>query len=160
MPTGSPEFRFFVQIDLSRDHLEYADLFSSGVLLFVVLDLVRDRQKHADLLAPDFLFFIKLDAVRDRLTRAVLHSPGFMNLVQLDLVRRSPEACRLPPLTLNSTLCCVVFQCSHQSVAPPQGVPLRSVLHANRVLNVLKCDEHTLRWLTDDNNFEASTESL
>ena len=39
---------------------------------FVQLDLVRNRLKRADLFSSDFLVFVQLDLVRDRLKRPVL----------------------------------------------------------------------------------------
>ena len=96
VPICSPGFLFFVQLDLTRDRLNRADLASSGFLFLVQLDLVRDRLKRAELASSGFLFFVQLDLVRDRLKRADLYSPDFLFLVQLliDHVRRSPEACR------------------------------------------------------------------
>ena len=46
VPTCSPGFLFFVWLDLVRNRLKRADLFSSDFLVFVQLDLVRDRLKR------------------------------------------------------------------------------------------------------------------
>ena len=77
---------------------------SPGFLFFVQLDLVRDRLKRADLLSSGFLVFVQLDRVHDRLDGVDLYSSGFLFLVQLDLVRRSTETLRSTRLTLNSKL--------------------------------------------------------
>ena len=42
-------FLFIVLLDLVRDHLKRADLFSSGFLVLVQLDLSRDCLTRADL---------------------------------------------------------------------------------------------------------------
>ena len=95
---------FFVQLDLVRDRLKRAGLFSSGFRFYVQLDLARDRLKRANLYSPEFRFLVQLDLVHNRLKFADLYSPGFLFLVQLDLVCRSTEARRLTRLAVNSKL--------------------------------------------------------
>ena len=58
VPICSPGFLVFVQLDVVRDRLKRADLFSSDVCFLVQLDLVRDRVKSAELYSSGFLFLV------------------------------------------------------------------------------------------------------
>ena len=71
MPTCSPDFLFFIQLDLVRDLLKRADLFSSGFLFFVELDLVHDYLKRADLLSLGLSLSFSSILCADRLKRFV-----------------------------------------------------------------------------------------
>ena len=108
VPTCSPGLLFFVQLDLVRDCLKRADMFSSGFLLFVQLDLVHDRKACRPVLVG-LAFLRPARSCARSLGGADLYSSGFLILVQLDLVRRSTEALRSSRLTLSSKL---VSKCS------------------------------------------------
>ena len=90
-------------LDLVRDRLKRADLFSSDFLVSVQLALVHDSLKRVDLLSSGFTFLVQLDLVCNRLKSADLYSRGFLFLVQLDLVHRSTESCSAQ-LTFNLKL--------------------------------------------------------
>ena len=168
MPTRSPgfPFHFFLPARSCTQIAWSVPIYPPGFLLSFSSFLYADCLKRAGPSAG-LPFLVQLDPVRrsPEACRSVRWASVFF--VQLDPVRRSPEACRsvrrapfffvhVVPVPFDSThvwfqVSCVVLQQNHQSCAPPQGMLMRCVLHANEAHNLLE-----MWWcLTDEGNTES-----